>query len=91
MVSLVKSNSKVEEDIFLAYDNMCNLERLKVAKTPLPLPPPLDKLWLNVNKVLDVFHFQNHVSHECREKFPPAKLKEKHPEFNNQAGELTFA
>ena len=77
--------------MFLAYDNMYNLERLKVAKAPLPLPLPLDKLWLNVNKVIDVFHFQNHVSHDYRGKFSPAKLKEEHPEFSTQAGEQTFA
>ena len=69
---------------------MCNLAKLRVARDPLPFPPPLDRLWLNVNKVIDVFHFQNHVSAECREKFSPAKLKQQHPDYNTQAGEQTF-
>ena len=66
---LAKVKNIGDQDVFLAYYNMCNLAKLKVARDRLPFPPPLDKLWLNVNKVIDVFHFQNHVSAECREKF----------------------
>ena len=65
---------------------MCNIERMHVARKPLPLPPPMDTLWMNVNKVIDVFHFGNHVSPQCKERFSPAKLKEE----NTQAGEQTF-
>ena len=90
LISLAKVKNMGDQNVFLAYDNMCNLAKLKVARDPLPFPPPLDKLWLNVNKIIDVFHFQNHVSAECREKFSPAKLKQQHPEFNTQAGEQTF-
>lgn len=77
--------------IALAYDNMCSLAKLKVAKNPLPFAPPLDQLWLKVEKVIDVFHLKNHVSVQCRENFSPAELKKANPNFNTQAGEQTFA
>ena len=66
---------------------MCNIERMHVARKPLPLPPPMDKAWMNVDKVIDVFHFGNHVSPQCKERFSPAKLKEENPDFNTQAGD----
>lgn len=78
-------------DISLAYDNMCNLNRLKVARKPLPLPPPLDKLWQNVHKIIDVFHFPNHVGTECKELYNPKNFKDKHPNYNTQASEQSFA
>ena len=67
-----------------------NIERMHVARKPLPLPPPMDKAWMNVDKVIDIFHFGNHVSPQCKERFSPAKLKEENPDFNTQAGEQTF-
>ena len=69
---------------------MCNLARLRVANQPLPFSPPLDRLWLDINKIIDVFHLKNHMSMDCRAKFSPAKMKEEHPNFNTQAGEQTF-
>ena len=77
--------------ITLAYDNMCNLDKMKISKKPLPLPSPFDSLWLNVNKIIDIFHFPNHVSALCKENYSPAKFKDDHPNFNTQAGEQTFA
>ena len=55
--------------------------QVKVARDPLPFPPPLDRLWLNVNKIIDVFHLSS--VNRMLEKFSPAKLKEQHPDFNN--------
>ena len=81
---------KVLPKVILAYDNMCNLAKLKVGAKPLPFPPPLDRIWLNVTKIIDVFHFRNHTSLECRKKFSPAQLKECNPNYNTQAGEQTF-
>lgn len=75
LLSLSKSEYGLPERTTLAYDNMCNLERMHIAKKPLPLPPPLDNLWLSVEKVIDVFHFGNHVSPECKERFSPEQLK----------------
>ena len=45
-------DSSVLPRVVLAYDNMCNLCRLRVAKSPLPLPPPLDKIWESVDKII---------------------------------------
>lgn len=45
---------------------------------------------MNVVKVIDVFHFPNHISPICREKFSPAQMKAENPNFNTQAGEQTF-
>ena len=69
---------------------MCNLDRLKIAKLPLPFDPPLDKLWLDITKIIDVFHFKNHTSVDCKVKYSPQKVKEDNPNFNTQAGEQTF-
>ena len=90
LVSLARANGGKKQHVALAYDNMCNLAKLKAAKVPLPFPPPLDKLWLDVEKVIDVFHFKNHISADCQKNFSPTKLKEKYPHFNTQAGEQTF-
>ena len=42
--------------ICLAYDNMCHLDGLNTAQKPLPFPDPLNRLWINVHKFIDVFH-----------------------------------
>ena len=76
--------------VTLAYDNICNLDRLKVAKSPLPLPEPLDTIWIDVTKIIDVFHFPNPVSTKCKTKYSPEKVKAENPLFNTQAGEQTF-
>ena len=84
------NSTKPPPEVVLAYDNMCNLAKLKVAQKPLPLPPPLDTAWMNVTKIIDSFHIGNHVSATCRESFSPVKLKTEHPYYNTQAGEQTF-
>ena len=73
LISLAKLKGVGNDDIYLAYDSMCNLIKLKVSTDHLPFPPPLDKLWLNVK---NVFHFQNHVSAECHAKFSPFEMKQ---------------
>ena len=78
-------------DVTLAYDNMCNLDKLKASRSPLPFHAPLDKMWINVKKIIDVFHFSNHISPLCRRQYSPVAVKEAHPEWNTQAGEQTFA
>lgn len=90
LLSLAKTRGSPSGETILAYDNMCNLAKLKIAREPLPFPPPLDRLWLDTKKIIDVFHFKNHISPECKVKYSPAKLKEKNPDFNTQAGEQTF-
>ena len=56
--------------IILAYDNMCQLDSLKVAKKPLPLEPPYDQMWLTIQKVCiySVFvteFLKNGSNHAC--------------------------
>ena len=38
--------------IIISYDNMCQLDGMKVANSPLPLPPPYNEMWLKVQKVI---------------------------------------
>ena len=72
--------------ITLAYDDICNLDRLKFARAPLPLPKPLDTIWMDVEKIIDGFHFPNHASSDCKRKYNPDQLKTDNPNFNTQAG-----
>ena len=92
LLNLAKSYGGNEHmsNIILAYDNMCNLAKMHAAKTPLPLSPPLDQLWINTTKIIDTFHLKNHVSATCKEVFSPAPYKATHPYLNTQAGEQTF-
>ena len=39
------------QETIIAYDNMCQLDALKVARKPLPLEPPYDQMWLSIQKV----------------------------------------
>ena len=91
--ALISSGSVASQDlknIFIAYDNMCNLCRLRVVKKPLPLPSPMDQAWLQVHKIIDTFHMKNHTSTICHTVYNPAEMKEKHPFYNTQAGEQTL-
>ena len=45
---------------------------------------------MDVEKIIDVFHFPNHVSTDCKKKYNPEKVKTENPTFNTQAGEQTF-
>ncbi len=76
-------------NIIVAYDNMCNLCKLKVEK-PLPLPVPHDRCWEMITKIIDKFHHKNHVDPVCLVKFSPEAVKANHPSYNTQAGEQTF-
>lgn len=90
LFSLIEHCNVKPEDMYLAYDNMCNLCNLKVSQHMLPLRPPFQDAWLQLRKVIDTFHLVNHVNPECHTKFSPKALKEKHPHANTQAGEQTF-
>ena len=43
--------------MYLAYDNLC---RLKVSRKSLPLTPPLNRAWLHIKKIIDIFHLHSH-------------------------------
>ena len=83
-------SADVLSSIHIAYDNMCNLCRLKVAKKRLPLPPPMDCAWISVQKIINTFHLKNRTSDVCHTKYSPEELKQRNPSFNTQAGEQTF-
>lgn len=77
--------------MILAYNNMCNLCCLRVSQVPLPFPPPpLDKVWLGREKIVNTFHIKNHVSPDYLRKFSPERVKSENKDFNTQAGEQTF-
>ena len=80
--------------ICLAYDNMCQLVKLKASKIPLPLPEPYDKMWSKITKVVDGLHISNHVEDFCKEELHPNKIGEVHPHLketkNTQSAEQTF-
>ena len=78
------------DDFFLAYDNMCNLDRLKAVQKPLPLPPPFKNIWLKINKVIDRLHIRNHKRPECKTKYSSDLLKERIPGLNTPVAEKTF-
>lgn len=69
---------------------MCNVDKMIVAKKPLPISPPYDKLWLHVNKVIDKLHLKNHKNPRCKEMYNPEALKEKYPKLNTPVAEQTF-
>lgn len=77
-------------NIILCYDNMCHLDGLKAAKEPLPLPPPYNQMWIDIQKIIDSLHIRNHVDQKCKEKYAPDKVKKENPSFNTMAAEQTF-
>ena len=78
------------DDFFLAYDNMCNLDRLKAVQKPLLLPPPFKNIWLKINKVIDRLHIRNHKRPESKTKYSSDLLKERIPGLNTPVAEKTF-
>lgn len=51
--------------LYLAYDNMCHVDGMKVAKKPLPWSKPYSHMWLTINKVIDSLHIKNHKDESC--------------------------
>ena len=64
---LYENLSSIPEDqwseVIIAYDNMCQLDSLRIAKNPLPLPPPFDKMWMEVRKVFHMLLYNDVYSH----------------------------
>ena len=67
---------------------------MKIARQPLDIEPPYDKMWLSIRKVIDTLHVRNHVGPNCKTDLHPDKIGECHPDLkhskNTQAGEQTF-
>ncbi|CAB3976792.1 Hypothetical predicted protein [Paramuricea clavata] len=78
------------EHFILSYDNMCNVDRLIAARSPVPLPEPFDKMWLKITKVIDRLHLRNHKNPECAKRYSAEPLKEIHPKLNTMVAEQTF-
>ncbi|XP_074632163.1 uncharacterized protein LOC141890549 [Acropora palmata] len=78
------------EDVIVAYDNMCNLDKLRIARKPLPFPEPYNLMWLKVRKIVDRLHMKNHKNPECEVKYGSDDLKEKFPHLNTPVAEQTF-
>ena len=69
---------------------MCNVEKMLIARQKLPLEAPYDRLFVEVNKVIDLLHIRNHIDLKCKEIFNPDKLKELYPQLNTPVAEQTF-
>ncbi|XP_074625879.1 uncharacterized protein LOC141884088 isoform X2 [Acropora palmata] len=78
------------EDVVVSYDNMCNLDKLRVAKKQLPLPEPYNLMWLKVRKIVDRLHMRNHIDPRCKITYGSDDLKEKYPHLNTPVAEQTF-
>ena len=74
----------------LSYDNLCNLDRLHVAKKPLPITYPYSHLWLSITRVIDKLNLMNHVNASCRELYNPDALKDRFTHLNTPVAEQTF-
>jgi len=79
------------QNTIIAYDNMCHLDNLAVAKKPLPLPGPQKYIWKDVRKTIDCLHIRNHKDERCKVKYNPKDIKRENPDFNTNCSELTFA
>ena len=92
---LVILPSEEWKKIFLAYDNMCNLDQMKACQNELPLPAPYNVMWFEINKIIDGLHLQNHKGKDCHTKYNPERITDMHPELadtkNTMAAEQTFA
>lgn len=78
--------------LYLAFDNMCHIDNLKMLKKPLPLDgPDMPDVWNRINKVIDPLHILNHKNKKCLETYHPDKVKESFPEANMMVCEQTFA
>lgn len=49
------------------------------------------RIWLDISKIIDVFHLKNHKRNECHTIYNPETMKSEHPHFNIQACEQTFS
>ncbi|KAJ7318658.1 hypothetical protein OS493_037446 [Desmophyllum pertusum] len=71
----------------VAYDNMCHVDGMKLAKCDLPFQEPFDKMWQNVVKVIDRLHIRNHTDKKCQTVYnPEGKIPAR---YNTMAAEQT--
>lgn len=79
--------------VFLSYDNMCQLNRLRASKLPLPLDPPFDSMWNRIQKIIDGLHVRNHKDPACQKMYDHSQFEKAHPtaQKNTMAAEQTFS
>ena len=77
--------------MFVCYDNMCNIDRLRMFREPLPLDGEFANVWNKINKCIDSLHISNHKREECKTKYAPEKVKSVIPDANLMSCEQTFA
>lgn len=68
----------------------CHLDGLKAARNLLPWPPPWNKAWMSIKRIIDSLHIRNYKDMSCQEKYNLATLKKELPEGNTMAAEQTF-
>ena len=67
-------NEELEQKMcntIIAYDNMCHVDGLKLAKCDLPFQKPFDKMWQRVVKVIDRLYIRNHKDVMCKSVYNP--------------------
>ena len=80
------------ENYILAYDNMCNLDKIKAANCDLPLPGKMKTMWQRIRKIVDRLHMKNHRSKCCQQKYSPDNvLKPDEDNMNTMAAEQLFS
>ena len=91
MLSAFAKMTQESRKIILSYDNMCQLNNLKVARKPLPLPGNFSNMWLDVKKIIDTLHIHNHKDERCRELYSPDNVIKENSQMNTMCCEQTFA
>ena len=62
LYSAIKAVQSAEwRGIWLAYDNMCQIVKLRVAQNDLPLPTPFNGMFKSINKIVYALHIRNHT------------------------------
>ena len=82
---------EVWKKIIIAYDNMCHLNNLRVARQLLPLPGELKYIWMDVVKVIDELHIKNHKDPSYKRRYSIDSMKAENENFNTMVCEQTFA
>ena len=56
LYSVIKGVKPAEwRGIWLAYDNMCQIVKSRVAQNDLPLPTPFNGMFKSINKIVDAY------------------------------------
>ena len=79
------------KNLIIAYDNMCHMNNLIVARNPLPLPGDLQYIWLDIRKAIDDLHLRNHKDQKCQRNYNLEDLKQENPHLNTMSCEQTFS